>query len=197
VDTEEMYRRGVADAERDDLNTFYYQHYYPYRRGYDEMRRRLRRPGISLRRRFPFIWLIVLVIGAAGAWYVLQREQTKAPPPTPTVVAQLPTRTALPTRTPIFPTITPIPISPTPILAVELQIGNQAVVVTGGLRARRDPRLASPITASFREGDRVKIIEGPREADGYMWWRVENKSGRGWSAQRSLEGVDWLRPSES
>ena len=35
MDTEEMYQRGVADAERGELHPFYYQHYYHYRRGYD------------------------------------------------------------------------------------------------------------------------------------------------------------------
>jgi hypothetical protein len=196
VDTEEMYRRGVADAERDDLNAFYYQHYYPYRRGYDEQRRHLRRPGVSLRRRVPILWLVVIVAAAAGAWYLVQRQQTPPPLP-PTTIALLPTKTALPTRTPIFPTKTALPLSPTPLVVAKLQVGKQALVVTAGLRARRDPLLTAPIVASFHEGDRVNVLEGPREADGYIWWKIENAAGSGWSAQRSLDGIDWLRPPQS
>ena len=45
MDTEEMYRRGVADAEQGEPHPFYYQHYYQYRRGYDRTRRSLGLPG--------------------------------------------------------------------------------------------------------------------------------------------------------
>src|SRR5436190_24065310 len=39
MDTEEMYRRGVADAAQGEPHPFYYQHYYQYRKGYDRARR--------------------------------------------------------------------------------------------------------------------------------------------------------------
>jgi hypothetical protein len=39
MDTEEMYRRGLADAAQGDPHPFYYQHYYQYRKGYDRGRR--------------------------------------------------------------------------------------------------------------------------------------------------------------
>jgi hypothetical protein len=42
----------------------------------------------------------------------------------------------------------------------------------------------------------VRIREGPVEADGYTWWRIEGQSGAGWSAERSKEGVVWLQPVE-
>ena len=45
MDTEEMYRRGIADAEQGEPHPFYYQHYYQYRRGYDQARRRQGLPG--------------------------------------------------------------------------------------------------------------------------------------------------------
>lgn len=102
------------------------------------------------------------VFGAAGAWYLLQGERVTLTPATPTTVVLLPTRTSVPTRTPIFATMTPLPASPTPTITAELAIGREALVVTGGLRARREAQLAAPVVASFRQGDRVKIIEGPQ-----------------------------------
>ena len=39
MDTEEMYRRGLADAAQGEPHPFYYQHYYQYRKCYDRARR--------------------------------------------------------------------------------------------------------------------------------------------------------------
>jgi hypothetical protein len=52
------------------------------------------------------------------------------------------------------------------------------------------------VRVGFKEGERVRIREGPVEADGYIWWRIEGQSGAGWSAERSKEGVVWLQPVE-
>jgi hypothetical protein len=40
------------------------------------------------------------------------------------------------------------------------------------------------------------VVEGPVEADGYTWWRIESDRGTGWSAQQSQDGVEWLKPVE-
>jgi hypothetical protein len=195
VDTEEMYRRGAADAESERLNAFYYQHYYPYRRGYDEMRRRLGRPGVRFRAGRPLlIWLVVaLLIGAAAAWYASQGQPAAPPAPGAATLAQAPTRTARPTRTPIFPTATPSP-TPTATPVPQLRVGVAATVTTTGLRARSEPSLKARVEATFRSGERVTIVEGPREADGYTWWRIEGSAGSGWSAERSPDGAVWLTP---
>jgi hypothetical protein len=193
MDTEEMYRRGAEDAERDDINPFYYRHYYPYRRGYDETRRRLRRPGVRLSRRLNLSALFVVgVVAALAAWYASETMPIFAPPPpTPTLAVIRPTSTPRPTRTPILPTITPQPTAtPTPV--VRLAVGSNALVTTAGLRARIEPSTKGRVVASFREGDRVTIIDGPAEADGYIWWKIQGENGEGWSAERSLEGDQWL-----
>jgi hypothetical protein len=192
VDSEEMYRRGAADAERGEPNPFYYQHYYHYRRGFDRARRRQRlSSGRAL------LWLaplaLVLLAGAGfGAAALLNRHDSPAPV---AALAEAPTAraTPLPARTPIFPTATVAP-SPTP---VTLQVGGQAQVTnTEGrrLRGRATAGLDAPATVAFSEGERVRLVEGPVEADGYIWWRVEGPSGAGWSAERSPEGVVWLTP---
>ena len=45
MDTDEMFERGVADAYMGDPHPFYYRHYEPYRQGYDQTRRRMRKTG--------------------------------------------------------------------------------------------------------------------------------------------------------
>jgi hypothetical protein len=77
-----------------------------------------------------------------------------------------------------------------------LQIGASAQVVNtdGRLRGRKQPNLKAAAIAAFKAGERVRILEGPVEADGFTWWKIEGKSGTGWSAQKSKEGVVWLQP---
>jgi hypothetical protein len=196
VDTEEMYRRGVADAEQGELHPFFYEHYYHYRRGYDETRRRLRWSSAPARLR-SLLWVAPILLGIVlaggyGASALLGRQ------PAPTPVATLsapPTERAAPTatRTPIFPTATTAP-TPTPLA---LRAGARARVVgTGGrpLRGREAPGLNAPARVAFAEGEEVQLLEGPVEADGYTWWRIEGPSGVGWSAQGSPEGAEWLAP---
>lgn len=198
MDTEEMYRRGYADAERGEPNPFYYQHYYHYRRGFDHGRRGLGLP-LPGRRRIPWRGILLLLIAAAAAVVVAQylRQPTApvAAPATSQPVVVSTTRPATATPRP-----TEIPNTPTPTqVSITLRVGGKAVVanIAGNtLRARRQPSLKSPVQAGFRTGQQVTILEGPVEADGYTWWRVENANGSGWSAQGSPEGVVWLVPSE-
>jgi hypothetical protein len=200
MDTEEMYQRGYADAQRGEVHPFYYQHYYHYRCGYDHGRRRL---GLAPSWRRSWSWgsfalLAALLLVAGGGIVFLMRPR---PQSSPAVLATRSTPlapvTALPvptsTRPPLFPTVTPTPAPLT------LRPGGRAVVspvVSSGLRARRDPDLSSPVQATFKAGTLVTILEGPIQADGYVWWRVEGPAGAGWCAQGSLEGVIWIEPAE-
>ena len=197
MDTEEMYQRGVADAEHGDPHPFYYQHYYYYRRGYDSTRRRLGRPGSGYGGRGRRTLLLAVgLLAAVVVVFLLFRSRT--PPTTARVSPEPPTSaliTSIPTRTPIFPTPTPAPTAPP--TAVALHIGGAATVTNtegNALRGRKEPKLKAAPVAAFKEGDRVKILDGPVEADGYTWWRIEGKAGAGWSAQKSKDGVVWLQP---
>ncbi|HEU5089049.1 MAG TPA: SH3 domain-containing protein [Roseiflexaceae bacterium] len=198
MDTEEMYRRGLADAERGEPNPFYYQHYYPYRRGYDQMRRRMRSPlPVPQRRTLLRVLLAAVVIVAAIA---LARNGSQVlallTPPEPTPVPTLFVPSPLPTRTPILPTATPTP-TPIPTATPEplvLKTGGAAEIVIDALRARREPTTKARVAVTFKRGARVTILEGPVEADGYVWWRIENESGSGWSAQGAQTGEAWLQP---
>jgi hypothetical protein len=74
--------------------------------------------------------------------------------------------------------------------------GLARVTGTGGrpLRGREGPSLAAQARVAFPEGEQVRVLEGPIEADGYVWWRIEGPSGAAWSAQGSPEGAEWLVP---
>jgi hypothetical protein len=199
MNSEEMFQRGVADAERGELHPFYYQHYYHYRRGYDRTRRRLRGPRIGgagqARWIRPTLAALLLIVAGAGIFLALrERSQPSAAAPSPRAAA--PTARVSATtaaHTPIFPTITPSPSHPI------LHVGGTARVSnTEGqpLRGRQEPHLKSPAKVAFKEGEQVQIREGPMQADGYTWWRIESRAGIGWSAERSKEGVVWLQPTD-
>lgn len=191
-----MARLGVADAERGEVNPFYYQHYYPYRRAYDRTRRRLRQPALIGRGRQQTLALLlaVLVLGSLLAGVFLNRRSQASMPAAQALTAATNKRATpiRPTATPIFPTATPVP--PTPVV---LHTQGRAVVSNlqgRTLRARATPSANAPVQAAFQEGDQVTLLEGPVEADGYVWWRVEGERGSGWSAQQSPEGQVWLQP---
>ena len=197
MDTEEMYRRGVADAAQGEPHPFYYQHYYQYRKGYDRARRsRGLAGGYQNLYRQRRVWLLAaagLVLAGIAIFFSMRwrSQAATAQPPTPVIALAVATRP--PTRTPIFPTATPKPTE-TPVV-LRIGAGAQVVNIEGAvLRGRKQPNLKAVATAAFKSGERVRILEGPVDADGFTWWKIEGASGTGWSAQRSKEGVVWLQP---
>jgi hypothetical protein len=111
-----------------------------------------------------------------------------------------PTRAPPPTIVPRTPIATPVTVptpAPTPTAPI-LQAGAQAQVVNVGnaaLLVRGQPGTGQPVQARFPEGTQITIVEGPVEADGYTWWRIEADSISGWSAEGDPEtGTMWLQP---
>jgi hypothetical protein len=185
----EMYDRGALDAEHDELNPFYYQHYYYYRRGYDDARRQIRRGPAA--RRAPLLIAMVfaaVIAFAAGFWLFGRATPGAALAPTAEpAIAPTARPTARPTATP-RPTITPT-VEPT------LAVGGRARLVNlngAPLRAREAPGLSGAVVGRIPEGSEVALSEGPVEADGYTWWRVEAEGAAGWVAASSPEGVPFL-----
>lgn len=97
------------------------------------------------------------------------------------------------------PVPTALPVSPTPSLAPSvgpsptpegLFVGGEAIVSGTGsaLRLRSDPGLQSTTLKTVTDGTRLKILEGPRQADDLTWWRLEDPSdgAQGWAAERFL-----------
>lgn len=193
MDTEEMSRRGAEDAEHGDLNPFYYQHYYHYRRGFDRIRRQRR--SRTMRG-----WLAAAVgvglVVTTAVFFLLRSPKSQEPPTTGIALATI---AVTATPRPLFPTPT---LPPTATTQAEqttgLQINGFAIVSnTAGksLRARSKPSLTAQIQATFREGERVQLLEGPVDADGLRWWRVEGEQGSGWSAELSPNGDTLLAPA--
>jgi hypothetical protein len=192
----EWFERGVHDAQHDQLNSTYYQHYYYYRLGYDQARRQMRQPtpsafGPTRHRGALLVGAVLLVAFAAAALYLLQRQSL---PIAATSVAPTARPTTRPTLTPL-PTPAPTPV-PTPAPLTLRVEGFAQIVNTGGapLRGRAEPGRSAAIVAEFAEGSRVRLLEGPVEADGFIWWRIEGEAGSGWSAQANEAGTPWLEP---
>lgn len=185
----EMWHRGHNDAlAGDPPNESYYHYYYDYRLGYDQARRdqrrtRRQRTLAALGQRMIYIGpvLLLLVIGY-GAW------QRYGPETASDVAAVQPTNTPRPTPR---PTLTQIVPTPTP--APTLQPNGYAVVsgLDGSvLRARSQPGTSAAIQTRFREGQTVRILEGPQSADNLEWWRVEADGVSGWAAAPYLTPIE-------
>lgn len=100
------------------------------------------------------------------------------------------------TATPIVPTATARPtaipaatIAPTPT-PEGLYIGGNAIVTGTGsaLRLRSDPGLQSTTLKTVSDGARLKILEGPRDADDLRWWRLHDPvdGAEGWAVEKYL-----------
>ncbi len=178
ADQREMYERGAADAEHDSLNSFYYQHYYYYRKGYNDVRRQLHRSPLRL---------VIGSLLALGAALLLGYALFGA------------------TRSALAPNESPAPSASTARTSSDrngeqaaLQVGQHATVVNTGavsLRLRAEPRLDAEVVTRLEDGERVLLLDGPVAADGYTWWQVEHATGTGWGAAQGLDGVIWLLPA--
>jgi len=89
---------------------------------------------------------------------------------------------------------TPTPTSEPGSPAIEAEIGiGVEVRVTGagadGLSFRSGPDKDQYARLKFLEdGDVLTVLDGPEEANGYRWWRLEDEEGTvGWAADAWLE----------
>ena len=115
-------------------------------------------------------------------------EPTEAAPlvqlnATPEVAAATPT--AAPTAT----------FTPTPIPGTALAVGQPArVAAPDGLNMRDQPTSGGQLLLLLPGNQRVTVLEGPVEAEGFRWWRVDDGQGNvGWVADSDGE-TEWLTP---
>lgn len=142
--------------------------------------------------------LILLCVGLVGIFQALgggddqetptpEPTATRAFQPTPTVTLAIPT-VATPPTTPTVALPTE-PVVPTPSIT---EIGPGATVIvrgTGGkgLNLRDRPTMQGRRVDIVRDGSALLVLDGPEEANGYVWWQVQTQEGRvGWGA------ADWL-----
>ncbi|HNS51482.1 MAG TPA: SH3 domain-containing protein [Anaerolineae bacterium] len=102
------------------------------------------------------------------------------------ITAILPTEPVSPTATVVIPGVA----TPSPVVYTEIAAGAQVTVQgTGGrgLNIRVSPTTSANLTGSAKDGDVLTVLEGPREADGYTWWKVRTEAGKeGWAAANFL-----------
>lgn len=125
---------------------------------------------------------------------------THTPLPTATLPPS-PTATRAPTNTPVIATPTPAAPTDTPRPApTKLEIGVLAKVTPPEglkLKVRDKAGIDGQLLGELEAGAQVKIIDGPVQASGLTWWKVDNGQGLvGWSAEGSggltyLEVVGW------
>ena len=70
-------------------------------------------------------------------------------------------------------------------LGETVALGSDAVVYGAGncLRFREAPSLSAAVETCQIDGTKAEVVEGPREADGHTWWRLE---GLGWASEQFL-----------
>jgi hypothetical protein len=114
------------------------------------------------------------------------------------IIAEV-TKISAPTSTPIvrytwIPSPTPLPTEAV-AQGKGFQIGNFAQIVGTdgeGLRLRSGPGRSNSVNFIGLDNEVFRIIEGPVEADGFSWWRLEapyDASRNGWSVQDYLQIV--------
>lgn len=148
--------------------------------------------------------LITLVIGAAviagvlllrPAQVELTREATAVltivPAPTSTIGGQMS----------VFAT----PTATQPALSITIDGIRVGLFVqifgTGGdgLRLRREPGTNTDILFLGYESEVFKVVDGPKEADGFMWWYLTapyDEKRSGWAASRFLRVIDLSSESQ-
>ncbi len=154
----------------------------------------------------PWLWLglglLVTIAGCAAAWsivgsWLLEPPANAAAPPEPTIIVLTappsptiaPTGSALP-PTPI-PTFTPIPTPDTAVAPAEITSGFYATVANTdglGLTVRGGPSTKNVVVTVVEEGSPVLILDGPQEAENFVWWQLRLDNGlEGWAVANYLE----------
>ncbi len=111
---------------------------------------------------------------------------TRAAAPSATVSLLTPTSALSPTNTVVLPEGTP---AETPA-ATEIAPGVMVVVqgtAGAGLNLREQATTYAKVVANAREGTVLIVVEGPKESDGYTWWKLRTPDSKeGWGA------TNWL-----
>lgn len=149
----------------------------------------------TMQGRITLLLLAVVVLAAlAGGAMVLGRQgdgRVAGVVPTPSVTQVVPTPTGLgdATTTPLaVPTQPPAPPPPSDVIAVN---GWAQVRANGGLSVRESPGTSSRRVTVLRDGVKARVVEGPQEAAGLTWWKIDsfdpaNPATTGWCAAQFL-----------
>jgi hypothetical protein len=164
------------------------------------------KPATQAKRRLtlpPWVLLVAAVaiaILVCVALVLIVRALRSGGGPTPTaLVPSAAVGTASPTYEVIVPTaavtptataVLPISVTLSPPVFTEIAPGAH-VVVQGtrgiGLNLRASASTAARILENVKDGVVLLVLEGPQQADGYTWWKVQTQQGKeGWAAGQYL-----------
>ncbi len=166
----------------------------------------------SKRSRLSRKWQLRALLAASLIWlgptlacgsFAPRPTPTPTPPPVETAVVESAT------ATPIIPlSSTPLPpVAETPTEAptatftvttvpgTALAVGQPArVVAPDGLNMRDQASSSGQLLLLLPSNQRVTVVEGPTEAEGFRWWKVDDGGGNvGWVAESDGE-TEWLSP---
>jgi SH3-like domain-containing protein len=155
------------------------------------------------RLRLPILLPLGMLLFSTVACGGFQIRVTPAATPSPQVNREAaaaatvtrPPATAAPTVAATRPaTATP---SPTPTPAAGLAPGKTArVTASGGINMREKPGTTAKTVTKLAANAIVTIKDGPMDADGYIWWQVDDGSGNtGWAATGTKDDP-WLSPEK-
>jgi len=68
--------------------------------------------------------------------------------------------------------------------------GDLVMVDTDGIRLRQSPGLSGDWIATIYSGEQGTVVDGPRSADGYVWFKLRAGSSEGWGAATFLSRVE-------
>jgi hypothetical protein len=142
----------------------------------------------------PAVMVVFTFLCGGYALIVLGFKPTSVPRTIPTaaltIIPFIPTATLPPTSI-IRPSDTPIPIT----VIDGISIGSY-VQISGtegdGLRMRFEPGINSKQVFLAQEAELFLVKDGPREADGYVWWYLVapyDQGRSGWAVSRYLNVV--------
>ena len=77
------------------------------------------------------------------------------------------------------------PTNPPPASGGKFSIGDGARV-TEGVNMRSGAGTGNGVIAVLPVGTTGTVVDGPRSASGYTWWRIQTSRGTGWAAQNWL-----------
>lgn len=158
-----------------------------------------------------FLVLILVVVIAVQRVPMLLSGLTSTKTPTATATLAVtatrvfpPTATKIPpTPTPVPPTAPPAPPTATPRPA-PTALGKDVLASVAPpegfkLKVRETASATGKVLGELDKGAQVAILEGPTDANGIKWWKVDNGQGLvGWSAEgvgtdKYLTPVGWAK----
>lgn len=65
-------------------------------------------------------------------------------------------------------------------------IGDTVYIDTDGINVRTSPGISSDVVTILYTNETATVVDGPRTAEGYVWYKLRAENGTGWGASRYL-----------